>query len=266
MSDNTPPQALMLFNYTPESITSAADDIISRLRAVADNVVADVAVENATFDNSVRPILHIQNQVYPESYSLRFFDGVHPDAAMREASAKAGVRLDDLDLELAMREDVFERVNAVYQSRESAGLDPESRHTLDKVYKKYTDAGLLLPAGPSRDHFKNVQLELNRLCTEAYSNFNGEAGGIFFTPAELDGVPEDAVNVAELEKGTGENEGKVKVGFKRNVSGPLLAYATHAETRRDYYIANQNKVRTRAAREMALVHIYIYDHDYVCTL
>lgn len=249
MPNNTPPQAPRLFNYTPESITNTIDDLTTQLRAVADQVVAEVTVEDATFDNTVRPMLQAQNELYPGAYSLRFMLYVHPDAAIREASAKMEEKMDDLEVELAMRQDIFDRVNAVYQRRESAGLDPESLHTLDKVYKQFTDAGLLLPVGPSRDRFKDIQLELNRLCAEGRGNINSETGGIFFTPEELAGIPQDTLNPAGLEKGTGENENKVKVGFKDNVYEPLMAHATRAETRRDYYIASQNKVRTHARQE-----------------
>ncbi len=141
-----------------------------------------------------------------------------------------------------MREDIFQRVNTVYQNRETAGLDPEALHIVETEHKRYSNNGLLLPAGAARDRVKEIQLELNRTTIEARNNANSEMGGIFFTPEELAGVPETAVNVSELEKGTGENEGKFKVGFKPDISIPLMEHATRPETRRDYLIAKENKV------------------------
>lgn len=238
-----PPQAPTVFNYTPQSIADITDSITARMRAVTDKVVAETTVENATFDNTLRPILQVQNLVDPERYPILLMGFLHPDAAIVKAASKSEAALNDLDIELHMRQDMFDRVNAVYQRRESAGLDPEALYTLEKMHKKYIDAGLLIPVGASRDRFKQTQLDINRLCDEAKSNINSEAGGIFFTPEELEGVPEDALKIHDLERGTGENEGKVKVGFKRDVYTPVMAYATRAETRRDYYIASQNKVR-----------------------
>ncbi|XWX01200.1 hypothetical protein V2A60_009226 [Cordyceps javanica] len=242
VTQNTPPQAPPLFNYTPESIASGTEELAARAKAIIDKVVAETTVENATFENTLKPILLEDNITDPLVGVIGFFHYVSTDAALREASLKAEEKLSELAVELRMREDIFQRVNTVYQNREAAGLDPESLNILEKEHKRYSNAGLLLPAGPERDRFKEIQLELTRLTIEARNNANGETGGIFFTPEELAGIPESSVNISELEKGTGENEGKVKVGFKPNISIPLMEHATRPETRRDYYIAKENKL------------------------
>ncbi len=68
---------------------------------------------------------------------------------------------------------------------------------------------------------------------------NEENGGIWFTPAELDGVPEDVLS--GLEKGKGENEGKLRLTFKYPDLFPALKYAKNAETRKRVSIGNENK-------------------------
>lgn len=240
------PQAPPLFNHTPESIASIAEDLATRAKAIIDKVVAETTVENATFENTLKPILQADNITDPIGGIICFYHYVSTDAALREASVKAEEMLSELAVELRMREDIFQRVNTVYQNREAAGLDPEALHIVEDEHKQYSNNGLLLPAGPARDRFKEIQLDLTRITIEARNNANSETGGVFFTPEELAGVPETAVNISELEKGTGDNEGKVKVGFKPNVSVPLMEHATRPETRRDYYIAKENKVRRLA--------------------
>ncbi|ATY67372.1 metallopeptidase MepB [Cordyceps militaris] len=255
VTQNTPPQAPPLFNHTPESITSCAEELATRAKAIIDKVVAETTVENATFENTLKPILLEDNLTDPISGVICFYHYVSPDAALREASIKAEEKLSKLAVELRMREDIFQRVNTVYQNREAAGLDPEALNIVEKEHKRYSNNGLLLPAGVARDRFKEIQLELSRLTIEARNNSNSETGGIFFTAEELAGVPETAVNVSELEKGTGENEGKFKVGFKPNVSVPLMEHATRPETRRDYYIAKENKlnINTPLFRQILLL-------------
>ncbi|KAM3450067.1 hypothetical protein MY3296_006375 [Beauveria thailandica] len=242
VTQNTPPQAPPLFNHTPESITKVTDDLVARAKAVINKVVAETTVENATFENTLKPILLEDNVSDTIGGLVGFYHYVSTDAALREASVQAEQKMSELSIELRMREDIFQRVNTIYQNRDAAGLDPEARHIVELEHKRYSNAGLLLPTGPKRDRFKEIQLELTRLLIEARNNANSETGGIFFTPEELAGVPESAVNISELEKGTGENEGKVKVGFKPNISIPLMEHASRPETRRDYLIAKENKL------------------------
>lgn len=240
VAQEKPQQAPLLFNHTPESIAAEAEVIFARARAIVDKVVAETKVEDATFENTLKPILQQDN--IDDNCIICFYHNVHADAAIREASMKAEEKWSELLVELRMREDIFQRVKTVYDNRDAAGLDPEARHIVEKEYQRYANAGLLLPAGPARDRFKEIQLELSRLTIEARNNSNSETGGIFLTAEELDGVPEDAVNISELEKGTGENEGKYKVGFKNNIAIPLMERATRPETRRDYFMAKENKV------------------------
>ena len=53
-------------------------------------------------------------------------------------------------------------------------------------------------------------------------------------------MPEDVLG--GLEKGTGENEGKVKLSFKYPDLFPTLKFATNANTRRKVFVENENKV------------------------
>lgn len=237
-----PPQRPPVFSYTPEQIDTGIAEIVAALRKSIDDVVASTTPETATFQNTLQPILETQNQTMGENYRMCFLQNVHPDAAVREASLKADGTIRDLEIELRMRDDIFQRVNAIYQKKDSANLDSESATILEKEYKQYVNKGLLIPAGPERDQFKKQQLELSRLCLESQNNHNNEMGGIWFTPEQLEGIPKTDVDVDALEKGTGENEGKVKVDFKYTTSVPLLKYAKNEATRRDYTIAESNKV------------------------
>ncbi len=70
-------------------------------------------------------------------------------------------------------------------------------------------------------------------------NLNEENGGLWFTKEELNGVPEDVI--VGLEKGTGENEGKVKLSFKYPDLFPTLKFATNVKTRQKLFVENENK-------------------------
>jgi metallopeptidase MepB len=234
-----PPQPPPLFTATPDSILTEIKRRNDDTKSLLDKVVADVSTEQAKFDNVLKPILKDDNQ----DWILAFYSQVSTDKELRNASTQAEQIARDFGIECRMREDVFKIVDAAWKTRESQNLDPESAHILDKYRQKYIRNGLLLPAGPKRDRFKEVQKRISALCLEGQTNLNEEKGGLWFKPEELEGVPADDIDINTLEKGTGENEGKVWLTYKYNHFFPLMKHCIHGETRRKVMIGESNKVR-----------------------
>lgn len=239
----TPPQPPPLFTDTAESIVDKAKKHIETTKTILDKIAADVTPENATFANSLEPQLLNENEAGIVLHILGFYQYVSTNAALRDASSKASELLEEFEIESKMRDDIFKVVDGAYNTRASQSLDAESLIILEKEHQKFISNGLLLPAGPKRARFEEIQKKLSLLCIQANKNLNEENGGIFFTPEELVGVPSDDIDIDSLPKGTGENEGKVKVSFKYNHHFALMKYATIEETRRKYAIAEANKVR-----------------------
>ncbi|KAH7319894.1 hypothetical protein B0I35DRAFT_478197 [Stachybotrys elegans] len=233
----TPPQAPPLFTATPERIVSETKRLNDITKSVMDKVVADVSVENATFTNTLEPLLKDDNK----DWILTFYQHVSTDEALREASTKAEEIARDFGIECRMREDVFRLVDSAYNTRDSQSLDAEPLHILRKYRQAYIRNGLLLPAGPKRDRFKEIQKRISTLCVQGQKNLNEEKGVMWFKPEELEGVPADDIDIDTLEKGTGENEGKVKLTFKYTHYFPLMKNAVKEETRRKMQIAEANK-------------------------
>lgn len=236
-----PPQAPPLFTHTPETIISETERLNDEYKKLLDDVVAKAKTDKATFANTLKPLLVDDDNSATLRRVLNFYQHTSPDSSLRDASTKSDEITHDFDIECKMREDVFNVVDAAFQQRASEDLDTESLRVLEKERKKYVRNGLLIPAGPKRDRFKEVQKRLAQLCIQCQKNLNEDKTAIWFTPESLAGVPEDDINIDELEKGTGENEGKVKLGFKYNHFFPLVKYAKDGETRYKYIVADANK-------------------------
>jgi metallopeptidase MepB len=196
-----------------------------------------VSPASASFDSVLLPVALDDNKMAIEAHIIGFYQAVSVDKALRDASTEAEKLLDDFSIESSMREDVFELVNAVLQKKEP--LDPESQRLLEKDHKSYIRNGLNLPAGPKRDRFKEIKQRLSAISIEFQKNLNEEQGGIWFSKAELDGVPEDVVD--GLKAGEGDNEGKLWLTFKYPDLFPTLKYATNAATRKRVFVENENK-------------------------
>ncbi|KAJ5216583.1 uncharacterized protein N7498_002990, partial [Penicillium cinerascens] len=232
-----PPQAPPIFTATPQSLVTDAERIIKSSRTIQDKVVAEIKPEAATFANVLRPLAQDENVMALEAHILGFYQAVSTDQKLRDASSKAEELMDEFFIESAMREDVYKLVDAALNKKES--IDPESQRLLEKEHKDFIRNGLGLPAGPQRARFKEIKMRLSQISIEFQKNLNEENGGIWFTPEQLDGVPEDVLS--GLKKGEGENEGKIWLTFKYPDLFPTMKYATNPETRRQVMIANENK-------------------------
>jgi metallopeptidase MepB len=210
---------------------------IDRSRSIQDGIVKQLSKDTANFKNTILPVALDDNKMAIETHIIGFYQAVSTDQKLRDASTEAEKLLDDFGIEAAMRQDVFDLVDAVAQKKES--LDPESKRLLEKDHKSYIRNGLGIPAGPQRDRFKEIKKRLSEISIVFQKNLNEEQGGLWFTLEELDGVPEDLVS--SLKKGEGENEGKVWLTFKYPDLFPTLKYATSAKTRQEVFVANENK-------------------------
>ncbi|KAI1911702.1 metalloendopeptidase [Ophidiomyces ophidiicola] len=233
----TPPQAPPLFTGTPSSVVENTKRLIARSRKVQDDVVGNVTLDTATFEQVLRPLATDENVMALESHILGFYQSVSTDAKLRDASTEAEKLMDDFGIESAMREDLFKLVDAVLKKSEK--LDPESKRLLEKEHKDYIRNGLGLPVGPKRDRFKEIKKRLSQISIEFQKNLNEENGGLWLTKEELNGVPDDVVS--GLKKGDGDNTGKLFLTFKYPDLFPVMKYATNAEVRKQVSIANENK-------------------------
>lgn len=232
-----PPQLPPKFTATPESLIEGTKKLIDRSRNVQDAIVKDITRNTANFKNTLLPIAQDDNLMAIEAHIIGFYAAVSTDQKLRDASTEAEKQLDDFSIESSMREDVFTLVDAVLQKKES--LDPESLRLLQKDHKSFIRNGLGLPAGEKRARFKEIKKRLSEISIVFQKNLNEEQGGLWFTPEELEGTPEDLVS--SLKKGEGENKGKVWLTFKYPDLFPVLKYASNAETRRKVFVANENK-------------------------
>lgn len=251
----SPPQPPPLFTGTPETIVPDAKKLCDSTRTLLDKVVADETPDKGTFSSVMLPQLEDENDANLSARILGFYQFVSANEALRNSSTQAEEVLDEFSIECNMREDVFKLVEGVYNRKDGAtDMDGESRHLLEKEYKGYIKNGLGLPAGPKRDRFKEIKMRLSQISIQFQKNLNEENGGIWFTREQLEGVPDDVVN--SLEKGEGENEGKLKLSFKYPDLFPTLKFALNPETRREVFMKNENKVCSES-----LILIVCFDTD-----
>lgn len=241
-SAKTPPQPLQLFNGTPESIEASDKKIQAAHKALLDKIVAENTPETATFNSILRPILLFEDASNQEKWGNFMCFRVSPDKAIREASRQASARSQAYEVDCGMREDMFRLIEAAYATRESQDLDEESLRLLERERLKCVQSGLLLPQGPQRQRFEEIKKRISQLCNDAMEHLDESTVGFWTTPEALEGLLDKELDVADLEKGAGDQEGKVKLTFGDDHYVSLMSFAVNERTRQDYWIAQFNLV------------------------
>jgi metallopeptidase MepB len=208
-------------------------EMLAQSKRVTDDVVAQIAERDATFQNIMLPMVHDENLQTLKAHILGFYQSVSTEQALRDASTEAEKLMDDYSIEAAMREDVFKLVDAALKKGDK--LDPESQRLLEKEHKAFVRNGLNIPAGPKRDRFKEIKKRLSQLGIAFSKNLNEEQGGLWLTADELNGVPEDVLSLLKKE---GDN---YWLTFKYPDLFPTLKYATNSATRQKVFVSNENK-------------------------
>jgi len=231
------PQAAPNFTASPSSILDDAKRLIDSSLEVQRQVVESVQPANATFANTLLPLVQDENERKKEAHTLQFYQHVSSDEELRAASSKVEGLLNDFAIETAMREDLYELIHAVVEKKET--LDLESKQLLEREHKNCIRNGLGLPAGFQRQRFKEIKKRLSHISIEFQMNLNQEKGAIWFSRQELVGVPEDLLS--ELEQAKLEEVDKLRLTFKGPDIAPVMDFALNSETRRKLLIASANK-------------------------
>ncbi|TQV96368.1 hypothetical protein V2A60_003219 [Cordyceps javanica] len=198
------------FSVTPASVTASAERLVRVSRCQRDELVQNVAPEQATFANVMVPLAHMQNDFTIESNVLSFYRHVSDDVDVRAASAGAQTLFDDFHAECWMREDIFKLVDAVRRKAEE--LIEESALFLDTFYH-------------------------SKIHAEFRKNLGSYTDEAFFTLAELEGVPQSSIEKLEHEPSTG----KLRLDLSNPTHRNFLQSADEGDTRKRLYLASDGR-------------------------
>lgn len=235
------------FPTSASSLLSTAQGIIAKTRELISRIKKNIHVEAAVFNNVLLPFSKGENNLLSETRRVTFLKDVSPDIAVREAAEKATELFQAFKSEIAMDDQLFALIDAVFPQPQPQ-LDAESKRYLVKVHRDQTFNGMSLPAGPQRERFRAIKERLSQLEGDFHRNLThakSGGGGLWFSPEQLDGVPDKVLD--RFERGQEENAGLLRVTFSNADSFSVLRYAESAETRKNLYIAFQNMVPENVA-------------------
>ncbi len=181
---------MLTFNQSPVEIQSVCDGEQARLKASLD-AVAGIAAETVNFDNTIgvieSAITMLNNRMNPVTFLKYISDG----EAVRDAADACEQAVQQMFVDIFVREDLYRAVKAVKDSQIS--LDGDSAFLLDEYITYFQRNGLGLSA-ENRKAFIEKKKRLVTLESDFSKNLVEWADSLAVSTAELEGLSDGYKN------------------------------------------------------------------------
>lgn len=238
-------------DLTPDVVLAETQDIIDSTFALHDDLAARFTATTADFACVIRPIVDDTNRAACRLRILITLLGqLSADRELRDVAQQAETRVAAAQANILMRSDIALLVAAVYEKEEiepDASLDDQDRHLLAHIRNEYVRSGACLRSDDERKELRTALKKINDLRAAAQASFTEEEGGIWFERRALEGVPENILETMAQE-GT-----RILVTFRSDQATTVMRHAVSSETRRRFYVAQQNRLPENVTRLENLV-------------
>lgn len=234
MSSNKIPHGIELkWTWTADKIKTATDDMILKSKLVHDKV-GGLKYEDVDYDTVVKPLANDAMEYEVHRSNVVFIQQVFTDKQLRDVSVQADKKLSEFDVEMSMRQDVFDTIVTFFEKCRNT-LDADTKRWAERLITLGRKNGLHL-SKEIQDKVKEIKKRISELCIEFSKNINEYNPVIELTTEELVGMPESFLN--SLEK---TEDGKHKVTLKYPHYFPIMKKAHNPEVRKKMEFAFQTR-------------------------
>lgn len=163
----------------------------------------------------------------------------------RAVQSEMAPKLADFNSKIIQNDKLFQRVKAVFDTRNDSGLNAEQKRVVELTYDGFATNGATL-AGEAKVRYAEINKRLAELHTRFANNVLADEEGydIFLTEDQLKGLPESFVKAAAaLAEEKGE-KGKFAITNTRSSMDPFLTYSKDRALREqvwsNYYSRGDN--------------------------
>lgn len=158
------------------------------------------------------------------------------DDELMNLSLEASKKLSDYSSDIILNEALWKRIKAVYDAKDSLGLEPEYATLLQNVYDSFALSGAKLE-GADRDTYKRLSSELSELTTIFGQNVLKELNTykIWLTADDLAGLPESVVEAAAEAAAQAGRKGKYLFTLAQPTYMAFMKYSARPDLREKMY-------------------------------
>ena len=219
-----------------EDYVPAFNEGIALAKAEIDAIVNNP--DAPTFENTI-VAMDYSGDILDRLSSVFFnLNSAETNDEMQKIAQEVSPLLSEFGNDIRLNTELFAKVKAVYDQKESLNLNPEQTTLLDKKYKSFSRNGANLPED-KKNQLREIDKELSKLSLQFGENVLAETNNFelhLTDEKDLAGLPEGTIEAARLLAKNQEKEGWIfTLDYPSYV--PFLTYADNRELRKKMAIA-----------------------------
>lgn len=219
-----------------EDYVPAFNEGIALAKAEIDAIVNNP--DAPTFENTI-VAMDFSGDILDRLSSIFFnLNSAETNDEMQKIAQEVSPLLSEFGNDIRLNADLFAKVKAVYDQKDSLNLNPEQTTLLDKKYKSFSRNGANLPED-KKNQLREIDKELSKLSLQFGENVLAETNNFelhLTNEKDLSGLPEGTIEAARLLAKNQEKEGWVFT-LDHPSYVPFLTYADNRELRKKMAIA-----------------------------
>jgi peptidyl-dipeptidase Dcp len=223
-------------HYVPAFAKGMAEQM-AEIQAIAGNP------EAPSFDNTI--VAMERSGVLLDRVGTIFgaLSGAHTNDEMKKIDAEMSPKLSAHYDEIYLNGALYNRVKALFDTRDTLGLDAESARLLERYHVRFVRAGARL-SGAQKEKLKALNGELATLETQFTQNLQNDTNAsavVVDSKAELDGMSEDAIAAAAEAAKARKLDGKYVISLILPTPQPALSQLKNRALRERIFRASTER-------------------------